>query len=197
MIKPYSEACDRNCEPILAVIRPLLRECEAVLEIGSGTGQHAVYFAKQLPHLVWHTSDREEQHEGIRLWLKQADLANTRLPLPLNVMQDVWPALAVDAVFSANTTHIMHWPEVEALFQGVGRLLPARGLFLLYGPFNYAGCYTSASNAHFDEWLHARDPHSGIRNFEEIDALARTAGMNLLHDAEMPANNRMLVWEKQ
>jgi len=196
MNKPYSEACDRNREPILAVIRPWLSECEAVLEIGSGTGQHAVYFAEKLPHLLWHTSDREENHAAIRLWLEEAGLANVRPPLSLDVAAEPWPEMAVDAVFSANTAHIMSWREVEALFSGVGALLPERGVFLLYGPFNYHGRYTSDSNALFDGWLKARDPLSGIRDFEEVDRLAGQAGMALREDAEMPANNRLLVWQK-
>ena len=197
MNRPYSEACDRNRDPILEVIRPWLSERGAVLEIGSGTGQHAVYFAEKLPHLLWHTSDREENHAAIGLWLGEAGLANVRPPLSLDVAADSWPELAVDAVFSANTAHIMHWREVEALFSGVGSLLPEHGVFLLYGPFNYRGRYTSDSNECFDGWLKARDPLSGIRDFEEVDRLARQAEMVLREDAAMPANNRLLVWEKR
>lgn len=196
-MKPYAEACERNRDPILAVIAPLLAERSAVLEIGSGTGQHAVYFASRLPHLTWYTSDRAEYHAGIRLWIADSGLINVEPPLLLDVTQPLWPALAVDAVFSANTTHIMHWPEVEALFAGVGRLLPERGLFMLYGPFNYGGRYTSASNAEFDRLLKLRDPGSGLRDFEEIDRLARAAGLLLKGDVAMLANNRLLYWERQ
>jgi len=197
MYKPYSEACDRNRDPILEAIRPWLSECTALLEIGSGTGQHAVYFGEKLPHLLWHTSDREENHGGIGLWLEGAGLANVRPPLSLDVAADEWPALQVDAVFSANTAHIMDWQSVEAMFSGVGILLPERGVFLLYGPFNYRGRYTSDSNERFDGWLKARDPLSGIRDFEEVDRLARQADMVLREDAVMPANNRLLVWQKR
>jgi len=193
-MKPYSESCDQNREPILRVIQPLLADRRGVLEIGSGTGQHAVFFARQMPHLIWHTSDRVENHPGIRLWLDQASLPNLRTPLPLDVARDPWPEIGVDAVFSANTAHIMGWPDVQAMFRGVGRVLPTGGLFLLYGPFNYAGAYTSDSNARFDQWLKGRDPDSGIRDFEALDQQAREAGMRLHDDFEMPANNRILCW---
>lgn len=195
-MKPYSEACERNRDPIFAVIQPLLAARRAVLEIGSGTGQHAVYFAAKLPHLIWHTSDREMYHAGIQLWLDEAALENVRPPLSLDVTQTPWPAMTVDAVYSANTAHIMHWPEVEAMFAGVGGLLPAGGIFLLYGPFNDHGCYTSDSNRRFDEQLKSRDPLSGIRDAEALDRLAQQAQLQARGDVAMPANNRILWWEK-
>lgn len=195
-MKPYAESCDQNRDPILAVIEPLFAACREVLEIGSGTGQHAVYFARRMPHLIWHTSDRLENHPGIRLWLEEAALENTRMPLPLDVRCSTWPTLAVDAIFSANTAHIMHWPAVEAMFEGVGQLLPGGGLFALYGPFNYAGAYTSESNESFDQWLKGRDPESGIREFEALNQRAAAARMVLLEDYPMPANNRILCWKK-
>jgi len=193
--KPYSEACDRNRDPILEVLRPRLAQCRSVLEVGSGTGQHAVYFAEHLPHLVWHTSDREENISGIRQWLEASGLPNVRLPLSLDVTAP-WPSLTVDTVFSANTVHIMHWPEVKDFFVGVGELLPENGFFLLYGPFNYNGRYTSDSNQRFDAWLKARDPESGIRHFEDLNELARAGGLVLREDIALPANNRVLVWQK-
>ena len=196
-MKPYSESCDQNREPILGVIRGLLNDCTRVLEIGSGTGQHAVYFAEQMPHLVWQTSDCLEYHAGIKLWLQESNLANTRPPIELDVSRSAWPERRFDAVFSANTAHIMHWPDVVAMFSGVGSLLPSGGRFLLYGPFNYNNRFTSESNAGFDAWLKSRDPDSGIRNFEDLDRLAGLAGMRLQHDYEMPVNNRILYWEKK
>nr|WP_275096459.1 DUF938 domain-containing protein [Sedimenticola hydrogenitrophicus] len=195
--KPYAESCDQNREPILSVIRPLFDDRQRVLEIGSGTGQHAVYFAAALPHLTWYTSDCAEYHDGIRLWLEEAALPNVRAPLPLDVARSEWPALDVDAVFSANTAHIMHWPEVEAMFAGVGRLLQAGGLFVLYGPFNYQGRFTSDSNARFDGWLKGRDPGMGVRDFEALQRLAVAAGMALQDDFPMPANNRILCWRRR
>lgn len=149
-----------------------------------------------MPHLTWYTSDRPENHAGITQWLAEAGLANLRGPLQLDVAQEPWPHVQVDAVFSANTTHIMHEREVAALFVGVGRLLPVHGVFLLYGPFNYAGNYTSESNVRFDRWLKDRDPGSGIRNFEDLDELAQAAGMQLVADYPMPVNNRTLVWRR-
>ena len=196
MQKPYSESCDQNRDPILEVIGPLLENNRAVLEIGSGTGQHAVYFAEKLPHLLWYTSDCIEYHSGINGWLEEAGLDNTRAPVELNVSTSSWPNIEVDAVFSANTAHIMHWNDVEAMFEGAGRLLHSDAKFLLYGPFNYARRYTSDSNARFDEWLKDRDPESGIRNFEDLNRLAGSAGMELIKDYEMPVNNRILYWKK-
>jgi len=196
-MKPYSESCDQNREPILAVIQPLLNNCRSLLEIGSGTGQHAVYFAERLPHLVWHTSDRLEYHAGIEMWLQEASLVNTCAPLELDVSTSEWPRRTFDAVFSANTAHIMHRPDVEAMFTGAGGVLSSGGQLLLYGPFNYDNRYTSDSNARFDQWLKSRDPASGIKNFEDLDRLANQAGMILQNDFEMPANNRILYWEKQ
>lgn len=196
MTKPFSESCEQNKQPILEVLRSWFADRAHVLEIGSGTGQHAVFFAANLPHLAWQTSDRAENHPGIRAWLGEAALANTRAPLTLDVAAP-WPEIQADAVFSANTTHIMHWNEVEAFFDGVGRLLPEGGLFALYGPFNQGGQFTSDSNAKFDQWLKARDPMSGVRNFEDLDGLARAAGMWLKAEVAMPANNRSLCWEKR
>jgi cyclopropane fatty-acyl-phospholipid synthase-like methyltransferase len=196
-MKPYAESCDENREPILSVIQPLLKDCSTVFEIGSGTGQHAVYFAEKLPHLVWHTSDCIEYHAGIKMWLQEAGLENTPAPVELNVSTSAWPQQKFDAVFSANTVHIMHWSDVEAMFSGAGSMLSRGGRFMLYGPFNYDNQYTSDSNARFDNWLKSRDPESGIRNFEDLDTLAQQAGMFLKHDYEMPANNRILYWQKR
>jgi len=197
MNKPYAEACDRNRGPILSVIEPLFADCKSVLEIGSGTGQHAVYFAARLSHLVWQTSDVKENHADIKAWLDDAKLTNVRDPVLLDVKQKNWPDIKADTVFSANTAHIMDQDGVKAMFSGVGRILPAQGKFVLYGPFNYNKQYTSDSNARFDVWLKARDPQSGIRNFEDLDNLAKAAGMIFIQDYEMPANNRILHWQKK
>jgi cyclopropane fatty-acyl-phospholipid synthase-like methyltransferase len=195
-MKPYAESCDENREPILSVIQSLLKGCSTVFEVGSGTGQHAVYFAEKLPHLVWYTSDCSEHHAGIKMWLQEAGLENTPAPVELNVSTSAWPQQKFDAVFSANTVHIMHWSEVEAMFAGAGAILSGGGRFMLYGPFNYDNQYTSESNASFDSWLKSRDPESGIKNFEDLDKLAQQAGMLFRYDYEMPANNRILYWEK-
>ncbi|MBT9541116.1 DUF938 domain-containing protein [Thiobacillus sp.] len=194
--KPYSESCEQNREPILAVLRVAFADRHRVLEIGSGTGQHAVYFAAELPHLVWQTADVRAHHPGIHAWLNEAALPNVLPPLELDVNQRPWPSGSYDAVFSANTLHIMGWPEVERFFAGVGALLEPGGVQVVYGPFNYNGQFTSESNARFDVWLKARDPASGVRDFEAVDALARAQGLVLQHDIAMPANNRSLVWQR-
>ena len=196
MHKPFAESCEQNKAVILEVIQPLLQQARRVLEIGSGTGQHAVHFAMAMPHLEWFPSDRQEYHAGMRLWFDEAGCNNIQPPLSLDVMQDVWPRLRFDAVFTANTAHIMHWEEVEAMFAGVGEALEQGGLFLMYGPFNYNHRYTSDSNERFDAWLKERDPFSGIRNFEDLQALAAQAGMRLARDYAMPVNNRILSWQK-
>ena len=197
MIKPYSAACDNNRQPILEIIEVLFANCKEILEIGSGTGQHAVYFAEKLPHLIWHSSDLQENHAGIELWLSEVKLPNTPPPLILDVTRAHWPELNVDAVFCANTIHIIGWDSVKAMMAGAGKLLPDNGMLVLYGPFNYNNAYTSESNARFDIWLKQRDPESGIRNFEDVEKLANAAGLYIQHDYAMPANNRLVCWVKQ
>lgn len=195
-MKPFAESSEQNKHVILDVLRQELAQSHAVLEIGSGTGQHAIFFAEHLPHLYWHASDVAENLAGISLWLREYSGNNLLGPYPLDVTQTIWPVSHIDAVFSANTAHIMHWPAVQAMFAGVGRLLPNGGHFCLYGPFNYQGSYTSDSNARFDDWLKARDPLSGIRDIDELCALATQSGLQLIRDHAMPANNRTLVWHK-
>lgn len=192
--KPFSESCVQNRDPILAILRTLFTDRRHVLEIGSGTGQHAVYFAADLPHLVWQTADVPQHHPGIQAWLEEAALPNVLPPLALDVNDTAWRSGRYDAVFSANTLHIMGWPEVEKFFAGVGMVLEAGGILAVYGPFNYGGRYTSESNARFDAWLKARDPASGVRDFEAVDALTRAHDLVLQQDIAMPANNRTLVW---
>ena len=185
-MKPFSEACERNRAPILAILKRVFTDRRRVLEIGSGTGQHAAYFAAELPHLVWQASDVAANLSGIREWISEPP------PIELDVEKE-WPRLEVDAVFSANTCHIMSWPQVERMFGGIGRIATLK-TFCLYGPFNYGGKYTSESNARFDTMLRRNDPASGVRDFEAIDALAQKAGLRLAEDNAMPANNRLLVW---
>ena len=194
--KPYSESCEQNRAPILAVLREVFADRSRLLEIGSGTGQHAVYFAPELPHLLWQTADVPLHHPGIRLWLDEAALPNVRAPIALDVNDSGWHGGRYDAVFSANTLHIMSWPEVERFFAGVGAVLEPGGVLVVYGPFNYNGTYTSDSNARFDAWLKQRDPASGVRDFEAVNALAQIQGLVLPQDIAMPANNRSLVWQK-
>lgn len=195
MEKPHAPSCERNREPILAVLREHFADRRAVLEIGSGTGQHAVFFAAALPWLTWQASDRQANLAGIRAWLDEAALPNTPPPLELDV-NAAWPAQRFDAVFSANTLHILSWAEVERLFERLPGVLAAEAKLAVYGPFNYGGRFTSASNAAFDAWLKERGAHQGIRDFEAVDALARQAGLALVEDRAMPSNNRCLVWRR-
>jgi cyclopropane fatty-acyl-phospholipid synthase-like methyltransferase len=195
-MKPFAESCEQNKQPILAVLKQYLQNAKSVLEIGSGTGQHAVFFAEQFSHLSWMASDQAEYHEGINLWLEEYSQGNIEGPFLLDVNQSAWPIEATDAVFSANTVHIMSWSSVENMFAGVGRVLNKGGYFCLYGPFNYNGQFSSESNANFDAWLKQRDPASGVRDFEALQELASKAGLAFVHDHEMPANNRILTWQK-
>ncbi len=198
-MKPFAESCVENRQPILTVFRQLLRQPQRLLEIGSGTGQHAVYLAPEFPELVWQTSDREENHPGIKQWLKDEKVENVLMPLVLDVLQQSWPVESgsMDVVFSANTAHIMGWDGVEAMFTGVSRVLQSNGLFLLYGPFRYRGRYTTEGNARFDQWLKSRDPQSGIRDFEALCELAIAKELEFHRDFAMPANNRILVWRRK
>jgi len=196
LMKQYSEACEENKTPILAVLRREFSGCRQVLEIGSGTGQHAVYFAQQLPGLVWQPSDVAAHFPGINAWREEAGLDNVLTPLTLDVTEHQWPQTRYDGLFSANTTHIMSWDAVQAMFEGIGNMLVPGGIMCLYGPFNYNGKYTSDSNARFDRFLKERDPCSGIRDFTDLDSLAVANGLEFRTDHEMPVNNRLLVWER-
>lgn len=193
--KPFAPACDRNREPILAVLRTLLADRRSVLEVGSGTGQHAVHFAATLCHLRWQTSEVRANLPGICLWLADAALPNTPAPICLDVAGD-WPQAQYDAVYTANTLHIMGWPEVQAFFARVGSVLAPGGLLIVYGPFTYGGVQTCASNAEFDAALRGADPQRGLRDFEAVDALACEAGLALVEDRAMPSNNRCLTWRR-
>ena len=195
MDKPYAESCEQNKLPILSVIKPLLALRKTVLEIGSGTGQHAVYFAQNMPHLHWQPTEQRQNLNGINMWRDAASLTNVAEPIELNVSNSNWPKEKYDAVFSANTLHIMHWHEVEAFFSEVINNLNKNALLIIYGPFNYNQQYTSESNARFDAWLKERDPGSGIRHFEEVNDLAMQQGFVIKDDFAMPANNRILCWE--
>ena len=194
--KPFSGASERNRDPILTVLRDWFADRTKVLEIGSGTGQHAVHFAAAMPQLVWQCSDRAEHLSGIRLWLDEAELPNTPSPLQLDVTGD-WPTTRYDAVFSANTLHIMAWHEVIQMFAGLPAITTNDACVAIYGPFNIDGRFTSESNASFDRDLKMRDAHMGIRDVADVDALAAKAGFDLADDIAMPANNRLRLWKRR
>jgi SAM-dependent methyltransferase len=191
---PYSDACERNKDPILAVLRTALADRTRVLEIGAGTGQHAVHFARHLPHLRWQPTDRAEYLPGLAARIAAERPPNLDAAVELDVMQASWPPLHGDAVFSANTLHIMSWAAVEALFAGLPTILEEGGVLAIYGPFKYRGRFTTDSNAAFDAMLRERDPASGVRDFEAVNALAASAGLGLQADHALPANNQLLVW---
>jgi Protein of unknown function (DUF938) len=194
--KPFSQACENNKEPILQVIKNVYNCPLTVWEIGSGTGQHACYFAQKMSHLIWQPTDKQENLAGISRWVQASKLANLNPPLALDVNETPWPCLSIAALFSANTLHIMSWQEVIIFFTRLGEVLATNAVVCFYGPFNYLGNYTSASNAQFDQNLKARDPLSGIRDVEAVVFLALTVGIQLSEDHAMPANNRLLVMRK-
>jgi SAM-dependent methyltransferase len=191
-----SDAAERNKGPILEVLSTQLAGCASVLEIGSGTGQHALYFAANLPHLSWQPSDTGEYLQPLREHLEREGGQNLREVVELDVRTNPWPVGSFDGIFSANTLHIMSWGAVQEFFRGVGAALKKPGVLCVYGPFKYSGRYTSESNGAFDTFLRNRDPESGIRDFVDLDTLARQQGLELLADHAMPANNQLLVWAR-
>ena len=191
--KPFSQACEHNKDPILQIIRTVFYQPTTVWEIGSGTGQHACYFARHLPHLEWQSTDRPENISGICLWQEEAQLDNLKPVLTLDVTDIVWPCNSIDALFTANTLHIMSRDEVRILFDRLAVHLNPKAVICIYGPFNYNGTYTSDSNARFDQWLKNQNTLSGIKDFEDILFLATSMGLKLVNDFAMPANNRLLV----
>ncbi len=196
MPKPFSQACENNKQPILKIVKRAFIDQKHVLEIGSGTGQHAIYFAKKLPFLTWQTSDLPINHAGINQWIDDFPSTNIKRPLVIDLADEPSLPNDIDAIFSANTLHIISWPLVHNFFKMVEKNLPQNGTLCIYGPFNYQGKYTSESNANFDLWLKDRDEHSGIRDFEAICQLASKSGLSLNEDIEMPANNRILLFTK-
>jgi hypothetical protein len=193
---PHSDACERNKGPILEVLREAFADCKHVLEIGSGTGQHAVHFALEMPWLVWQPSELPDAMPGLRKRIFNEGPSNLRAPVAIDVTQLPWDVRRVDGAFTANTLHIMHWPQVQALFAGLPSVAKPGAVLAIYGPFRYGGKYTSGSNESFDAMLHARDPGSGIRDFDDVDALARAAGFRFRADHAMPAHNQTLVWTR-
>ena len=196
MIKPFSQACENNKQSILNILTRALVKQKHVLEIGSGTGQHAVYFAKNLPFLTWQTGDLSINHEGINQWISDFPSPNIRPPLAIDLTDFKPLATNIDAIFSANTLHIMSWPLVQSFFKLAEKTLTESGVLCIYGPFNYQGNYSSESNANFDLSLKARDEKSGIRDFEAVCQLASKAGFSLKENVAMPANNQILIFHK-
>jgi hypothetical protein len=195
--KPFAPATDRNRQPILDVIRVEFAACHTVLEIGSGTGQHAVAFGSDLIDITWQTSDRNENHDAINTWIDDASLANVLPPLPLDVLVDAWPESIYDGVFSANTAHIMSFLAVEKMLAIAGSALNIGGIFCLYGPFLINGEFNSKSNAEFDQSLRSRDSQMGIRDLSDLDRIGSNNGLHRIRLYSMPANNYLIVWTKR
>jgi cyclopropane fatty-acyl-phospholipid synthase-like methyltransferase len=196
MDKPFSQACVNNQASICGILERVLTDKNNVLEIGSGTGQHGVFFAHKMPHLSWQMSDQEHNHTGIKRWVSDHPGPNLLNPIALNVLHDHWPTAHYDAIYSANTAHIMPWDAVVAMFSGAGEILSSGGVFCLYGPMKYLGVLDAQSNVEFDYRLQQQSSHQGIREFHDINSLAIEAGMVLREDNSMPANNRLIVWQK-
>lgn len=191
---PDAPSTGRNRDPILLHLQRLLSDSRQVLEVGSGTGQHAVYFAPRLPQLIWHTSERRENLHDVRAWIAHAPADNLRGPLALDVTAG-WPAISVDTVFTANTLHIMPASAVQTFFQRLPEVLEPGGQLIVYGPVKIAGEYIGPGNAGFDEWLREQDPLRGIRDLEWLDSLAAAAGLTRTENNFLPANNQLLVWK--
>jgi cyclopropane fatty-acyl-phospholipid synthase-like methyltransferase len=192
----FSLACERNRDPILEQLKPRLSLANKLLEIGSGTGQHAVYFSQHLPQISWQTSDRLENHASIRAWMEHEGASNVLMPIELDVALSEWPTQKFDAIFTANTCHIMSWTDVEKMFEGVSQALASAGRFFIYGPFNYDGQFSSSSNQAFDASLKLTAPHRGIRDLADMQQLALANLLELSEDIAMPANNRLLMFIK-
>ena len=197
MGKPYASASARNAAPILGVLRHELRDRSALFEIGSGTGQHAVTFAAALPGLTWQTSDLEQSHDGIRAWIEESGLDNVLPPVHFDVLTAGAASGEYDAVFSANTAHIMSYAAVQRMFELAGTMLRSGGVFCLYGPFSRGGQFSTASNEAFDASLRARNSAMGIRDLDDLEGLAGRNRMQLARTYAMPANNLLLIWSRE
>ena len=198
-MKEYAPACERNSQVILDVLQRILAHSRTVLEIGSGTGQHAVFFASSLPHLQWQPTNKESL-DSINAWRCEAQLENVLPAKSIDLLagtknEDFLPR-NVDAIVCINTVHIMAWQGTEKLFQLAASALPSGGVLYIYGPYRYCGKPLESSNENFDLWLKERDPLSGIRDFEAVNRLAKKTGFELQEDIEMPANNRSIWWSK-
>lgn len=195
-MKQSAPSCERNKDVILAVLKEVLPKSGTVLEVGSGTGQHAAYFAFHLPQLVWQPTDLSPNFPSIRAWREEAGLLNLCEPLELDLLALAWPVTSAQAIVCINTIHIVSWKAVENLFAGAGSVLAPGGVLYVYGAYRYATRPLEPSNEDFDRWLKARDPVSGIRDFEAVNALAEKNGLTLVEDRAMPANNRSIWWVK-
>ncbi|MBL4573791.1 MAG: DUF938 domain-containing protein [Gammaproteobacteria bacterium] len=196
MEPPFSQASENNKQVILEILERHLKNGDQVLELAGGTGQHAVHFAANLPYLHWQSSDIPSNVDSLNLRIVAAKLTNLPAAITIDVNHSPWISTKPTAIFSANSLHIMSADSVENFFNGINEVLQADGIAVVYGPFKYAGEFTTESNEDFDHWLKNRDPVSGIRDFEWVSELATKANLTLIEDNAMPANNQLLVWKK-
>lgn len=194
--KPFSAAAERNHKFISAVLRQILTDNGVILEIGSGTGQHAAYLAKDFPAYQWQPTDLQERLDDINKWVAESGASNVLPARVLDLGNENWPVESADAILCINTIHIVAWPLVENLFRGAGRVLKPGRVMYVYGPYEYSDRPLEPTNAEFNEWLKMRDPKSGIRKFDEVNRLAKENGLVLEGDEAMPSNNRSIWWRK-
>lgn len=197
MAKRVAPAAERNKQPILTVLRRVLPRNGLVLEIASGTGQHAVFFSEHMPSLDWQPTDpSEEALQSIDAWVSEVRRDNLKPPVPLDVGSPTWPVESADAVLCINMIHIAPWTAAEALFDGASRILGSGHPLITYGPYSVGGTHTAPSNEAFDASLRSRDPAWGVRDIEELQALGARTGFELTERVDMPANNMTLVWKR-
>ena len=195
----FSDACERNKKPILEVLEKYMPKRGLVLEIGSGTGQHAVYFAGKFGTIKWQPSEVPENLPGLTARIEAEGNEFVKPPIAIDVLKDdisAWPERILTAAFSANTSHIMDWQTVRGMFAGLGTKLKPRGVFCLYGPFNNGGKYTSDSNQAFDLRLKSQNPEMGLRDIQSLETLAGKNDMKLIDLVPMPAENMTLVFAR-
>lgn len=195
MNKPFSPSADRNKEFILSTLRQELAADQLVLEIGSGTGQHACYFAAALPNVIWQPTELKQNIPGIDSWMDEQNLENILEPKALDVDVHPWPVTHANVCFTCNTFHIVGMPSVRSIFEGCNTVLRDGGKLCVYGPFAIDGQHTSAGNQQFDQQLRTSNPNSGVRDLSELDAIAQQLGFNAYRSITMPANNLFVVWE--
>ena len=193
---PYSQASENNKLPILSILQRYFHSVSSVLEIGSGTAQHGEFFAEHFPDISWQCSDIPENLKTTQQRIVAKGLQNLPTAIQLNVDEKKWGCATYDCVFTANSLHIMAYDSVVNFFKGLPQCLKPNALVLLYGPFKYAGEFTTESNAKFDIWLKQQNPICGVRDFERVLELAEGAGLSFLEDNPMPANNQLLVFRQ-
>lgn len=197
LVRRFAPATERNREPILAVLRRVLPSSGLLLEVASGTGEHTVFFAQNFPSLRFQPSDVDPGAlSSINAWIEHCKLPNVLAPLVLDAASAPWPIASADVIFNANMIHISPWETCLGLMQGASRILSPEGLLYLYGPFQVGGVHISTSNEKFDQSLRAQNPSWGVRNLEDVVAVAQKNQLSLQEKITMPANNFSLIFRR-